>query len=119
MHKSDPSRNVINLSKHSFSLDTLKLLNNSLNFVPTPNKYNKKQLDTEAGFFFRLIKLQSHFRTSIKEHRSTFQIKIFEKWTPKDNYYNVSTFIDFVQKDLSKTQNQIYPKENKKQWKIL
>ena len=30
MHKSDPSRKVINLSKHSFSLDTFELLNNNL-----------------------------------------------------------------------------------------
>ena len=103
MHKSDPSRNVINLSKHSFSLDTLKFFNNNLNFVPIPNKYNKKELDTEAGFF-------SPYQTSISlsnidQGNLTFQIKYLKKWTPKDNYYNVSTFIDFVQNDLSKTQN--------------
>ena len=56
-YKSDPSGNVINISKYSFSLDTFKLLNKNLNFVPTPKKHNKKQLDNDAENFFRLIKL--------------------------------------------------------------
>ena len=33
-HRSDPVRNILNLSKHS--LNTYKLLNKNLNFVPTP-----------------------------------------------------------------------------------
>ena len=37
-YKSDPSGKVINLSKHSLSLDTVKLLNKNLNFLPTPKK---------------------------------------------------------------------------------
>ena len=56
-YKSNPSGNVINLSKHSFSSDTFKLLNKNLNFVPTPKNYNNKQLDTDAENFFCLIKL--------------------------------------------------------------
>ena len=58
-YKSDPSENVINLSKHSFSLDTFKLLNKNLNFVPKPKKCNKKQLDTDAENFFRLYQTSS------------------------------------------------------------
>ena len=61
-YKSDPSGNVINLSKHLFSLDTFKLLNKNVNFVPTPKKYNKKQLNTDAEIFFRFIKLRAHFK---------------------------------------------------------
>ena len=56
-YKSDPSGHVINLSKHSFSLNIFKLLNKNLNFVPTPKNYNKKQLDNDAENFFHLIKL--------------------------------------------------------------
>ena len=52
--KSDPSGNAINLPKHSFLLDTFKLLSKNLNFVPTPKKYYKKQLDTDAENFFHL-----------------------------------------------------------------
>ena len=35
---SDSSGNVVNLSKHSFSSDTYKLLNKDLNFIPTSKK---------------------------------------------------------------------------------
>ena len=41
-YEPDPSEHVINLSKHSFSLDAFKILNKNLNFVPTPKRYNKK-----------------------------------------------------------------------------
>ena len=49
--KSDPSGNVVNLSKKSFSSDAFTILHKNPNFVPTPKKYNKKQLDTEAENF--------------------------------------------------------------------
>ena len=88
-YKSDPSGNVINISKYSFSLDTFKLLNKNLNFVPTPKKYNKKQLDNDAENFFRLIKLRAHF-------------KDINPKSPKDTHHNVSTFIDLAQNDLNK-----------------
>ena len=80
-YKSDPSGHVINLSKHSFSLDTFKLLNKNLNFVPTSEKYNKKQLDNDAENFFRLIKLRAHFKdinpkSNTDQEDLPFQIKI-------------------------------------------
>ena len=89
-YKSDPSGHVINLSKHSFSLDTFKLLNKNLNFVPTPKKYNKKQLDNDAENFFRLIKLRAHFKdinpkSNTDQENLPFQIKNRQKWTPKDS----------------------------------
>ena len=96
-----------------------------MNFIPTPKKYNKKQLDTEN--FFRLIKLRAHFKdinpkSNIDQGNLPFQIKKKQKWTPKDTHHNVSTSIDLVQNDLNKektkkgkTQNPIYPKGNKKQ----
>ena len=102
-YKSDPSGKVINLSKHSFSLDTFKLLNKNLNFVPTPKKYNKKKLDTDDENFFHLTKLRAHFKdinpkSNIDQGNLPFQIKNKQKWTPQDTHHNVSTFIDLVQK---------------------
>ena len=106
-YKSDPSGHVINLSKHSFSLDTFKLLNKNLNFVPTPKKYNKKQLDNDAENFFRLIKLRAHFKdinpkSNTDQENLPFQIKNKQKWTPKDTHHNISTSIDLVLNDLNK-----------------
>lgn len=40
----DPLTNVINLSKKLYTFYEFKLLIKSLNFCPTPNRYNKKQL---------------------------------------------------------------------------
>ena len=34
-YRSDTFGNILNLSKHSFSLNTFRLLNKNLNFVPT------------------------------------------------------------------------------------
>ena len=48
--KSDPSGNVVNLSKHSFSSDTYKLLNGNLNFVHTSKRYT--QLSSDLQNFF-------------------------------------------------------------------
>ena len=48
--KSDPSGNVANLSKHSFSSDTYKLLNRNLNFVHTSKRYT--QLSSDLQNFF-------------------------------------------------------------------
>ena len=50
-YSSDPFGNILNLSKHSFSLNTYKLLNKNLNFVSTPKQYSQKQLDTDNKNF--------------------------------------------------------------------
>ena len=103
-YKSDPSGHVISLSKHSFSLDTFKLLNKTFNFVPTPTKYNKTQLDSDAEIFFHLIKLRAHCKdinpkSNTDQENLPFQVK---KWTHKEIHHNVSTFIDLAQNDLNK-----------------
>ena len=102
-YKSDPSGHVKNLSKNSFSLDTFKLLN----FVPTPKKYNNKQLDNDAENFFCLIKLRGHFKdinpkSNTDQENLPFEIKNKQKWTPKDTHHNISTSIDLVLNDLNK-----------------
>ena len=90
-----------------FYPDTFKLLNKNLNFVPTPKKYNKKQLDNDAENFFRQIKLRAHFKdinpmSNTDQENLPFQIKNKQKWTPKDTHHNISTFIDLLQNDLNK-----------------
>ena len=68
INKSDPSGHVINLSKHSFSLDTFKLLNKNLDFVPTPKKYNKKlKIYFGLSNFELTSKISSQSRTQIKK----------------------------------------------------
>ena len=41
-HRYDPNRNIISLSKHSFTEEHYDLLNKNLNFCPTPGNYNKR-----------------------------------------------------------------------------
>ena len=59
-YKSDPSGNIVNSSKDSFSFGTYKLLNKNLNFIPTSKRYNKNQLSSDLPNFFQLIKLRAH-----------------------------------------------------------
>ena len=85
----------------TFYLDTFKLLNKNLNFVPTPKKYNKKQLDNDAENLFCQIKLRAHFKdinpkSNTDQENLPFQIKNKQKWTPKDTHHNISTFIDLL-----------------------
>ena len=61
-YKFDPSENVVNLSKHSFSFHMYKLLNKNLNFIPISKRYNKNQLSSDLQNFFRLNKLRVHFK---------------------------------------------------------
>ena len=118
-YKSDPSGKVINLWKHSFSSDNFTLLNKNLNFEPTPKKYKKKQLHTDAENFFYLIKQWVHFQdidpqSNTDQENLLFQNKNKQKWTLK------STFINLVKHDINKekkkkwkTPNPIYSKVNK------
>lgn len=46
-HWHGPDRNVINLTNHSFSRDTFNLLNKNLNFIHTPNVFDKQKHDME------------------------------------------------------------------------
>ena len=107
-YKSDPSGNVVNLSKHSFSFDTYKLLNKNLNFIPTSKRYNKNQLSSDLQNFFRLIKLRAHFKDETciatvnqPNEQVPFKIKNKEKWTPKETHHTVSTYIDLVENDIN------------------
>ena len=112
IYKSDPSGNAVNLSKHSLSFDTYKLLDKNLNFIPTSKRYNKNQLSSDSQNFFQLIKLRAHFKDETcitivnqpNEH-VPFKIKNKEKWNPKETHHTVSTYIDLVENDINAPYN--------------
>ena len=86
--RSDSFGDILNLSKHSFSLNTYKLLSKILNFVPTPKQYSQKQLDTDTRNIFRLLKLRALFKgvnvTKMSDQLyQPFKVKTKRKWTPK------------------------------------
>ena len=107
-YKSDPSGNVVNLSKQSFSFGTYKLLNKNFNFIPISKRYNKNQLSSDLQNFFRLIELRAHFKdetciTTINHpnEQVPFKIKNKEKWTSKETHHTVSTYINLVENDIN------------------
>ena len=59
--RNDPNGNLINLSKYSFTKGQYNLLNNNLNFCPTPRHYNKEELKRDIKTFTRKIKLRGYF----------------------------------------------------------
>ena len=73
-------------SKHSFSIDTYKLLNKSLSFVPTPGIYSKSKLNDNLQNFYRLIKLNAYFKdtesTTKKDENTIFIPENQKPWTP-------------------------------------
>ena len=97
---------MINLSRLSFSLNTYKLLNKNLNFVPTQKRYDKKQLDQDLQNFYRLIKLKGYFKDSSEQQYEKNEATLFKQqnrnWTPHRNHHSIETFIDIVQKDIDK-----------------
>ena len=68
--------NVINLSKHSVTKKQFKVLNKNLNFCPTPEYYNKKEIKSDTKKIERKIKLKDFFelknQEKLKENNSTF-----------------------------------------------
>ena len=101
----DPDGCVINLSKHSFSKDTYKLLNKNLSFIPTPDIYSKSKLNDDLQNFYRLIKLKAYFKdtesTTKKDENTIFIPENQKPWTPSQNHHSIETFIDLVQHDIN------------------
>ena len=107
-YKSDPSGNVVNSSKLSYSFDTYKLLYKNLNFILTSKRYNKNQLSSDLQNLFWLIKLRAHFKDETcivtvnqPNEQVPFKIKTKEKWTPKETHHTISTYIDLVENDIN------------------
>ena len=98
--KQRPDGCVVNLSKHSFSKDTYKLLTKNLSFIPTLGIYSKSKLNDELQNFYCLIKLKAYFKeteTTTKKDENTIFIPEKQKpWTPSQNHHSIETFIDLV-----------------------
>ena len=88
-YRSDPFVNILNLSNHSCSLNSHKLLIRNLTFVPKPKQYSQKQLDTETDNVLRLLKLRAHFKDVNEIQKSDqlyqpFKVKNKTKLSPKE-----------------------------------
>ena len=66
-----PLRNIINLHNTTFTKQTFELLNKNLNFIPTPSKKNKNQLNRKLDGFFRLIKLKTYLKDKTMYNQTT------------------------------------------------
>ena len=75
-YRYDRDGNVINLSKHSVTKKQFKVLNKNLNFCPTTEYYNKKEIKTDMKKIRRKIKLKGVFelknQDELNENNSTF-----------------------------------------------
>ena len=70
-YRNEPNRNVINLSKRSFTKGEYNLLNKSVNFCLY---YNRKQIESDLENFYRTVKLKKHFivNTKMKSNINTY-----------------------------------------------
>jgi hypothetical protein len=101
--REDPFGQVINFSKKSFSKPEYKLLGYNLNYIPTPNSINKKELAQDIKQFGRRIKLRDHFGNSPSDKPA---FKYHSTWEPNENHHTVKTFLeDFSRKVNSELEN--------------
>ena len=88
----------------------------NLNFIPTPEKINKKELLDDINNFNRRIKLRSHFGEAAPKEGLYF--KSNSSWEPPNPHYTVKTFTEsFKNKlinNLEKNSNQNGNNQNKK-----
>ena len=103
--QSDPAGQIINLTQKIFSRETFKFLNKNLNFVPTQNKINKKELHNQLDKFYRRIKLKAHFQDTCKQadlSDDEYRFKIKSKhWVSTKIHHTVDTFIEATKKDIN------------------
>ena len=62
IYQSEPIEKVVSLSKKSFSKDSFQLLNKDLNFVLTPDVYNKHKLNEVMETFYKTTKLKGYMK---------------------------------------------------------
>ena len=96
----DPFGNVINLSNKSFSKPQYKLLGYNLNFVPTPSKINKLELNKDILQFGRRIKLRDHF--GLTPPTDGPKLRSQSTWEPANNHHTVHTFIEDFSRRVNK-----------------
>ena len=99
----DPSGNVVNLTKHSFSIPEYNLLGKNLNFCPTTGNFNSTTLQTDINNFTRKIKLRAHFGTTKEDENNKKEFYIKNKnstWTPNKTHHTIKTFIEAFQNEI-------------------
>ena len=88
-------RNIINLSKKTFTYNELKLLNKDLNFYQTQGKYNKSKYAIDIHDFIRRKRLKTYFKVAqllSKKDITQFIKKLFRKKVdPKRNTSHCKT----------------------------
>ena len=87
---SDPSGQVVNLSKTGYTVYEYKLLGYNLNFVPTPENINKKEILQDVKKFNRKIKLKSYFGATPPKEGLYFKNE--SQWEPNNIHHTVKTF---------------------------
>ena len=63
------------------------LLNKNLNFISTPNLYNKQKLNFKFQKFYCSIKLKSYFKEAEQQKETNREEQMFksrtkDRWTP-------------------------------------
>ena len=82
----------MNLSKSGYTVHEYKILGYNLNFVPTPENINKKELLLDINKFNRKIKLKAHFGTSLPKGGLYFKNE--SEWEPGKVHHTVKTFTE-------------------------
>ena len=85
----DPSGNVVKLTKHTFSIPEYNLLGKNLNFCPTPGNFNSTTLQTDINNFTQKIKLRTHFGPTKEDKNNKKEFYIKNKnstWTPNKTH---------------------------------
>ena len=109
---------MINLSKHSLSKDTYKLLNKNSSFIPTSGIYSKSKLNDELQNLYHLIKLKAYFidtESTTKQDENTIFIPGKQNsWTLSQNHHSIETVNGLVQHDINEAKilNTKRPKDN-------
>ena len=90
----------MNLSTKGFTSNEYKLLGYNLNFIPTPEKLNKKEVLDDINNFNRRIKLRSHFGATPPKEGLYF--KSNSNWVPPNPHYTVKTFTESFKNNMVK-----------------
>ena len=93
-----------------------------MNFCPTPECYNKKEIKTDVKNFEKKIKLKSFFelknQNKPNENNSTPSdipnIKFKSTWEPPKNHHTINTFIEALNNDVDELfkHKQTLPRNN-------
>ena len=88
-----------------------KLLGYNLNFIPTPDKINKKEILDNVNNFNRRVKLKSHFGDTPPKEGLYF--KSNSSWEPPNPHYTVKTFTENFKNNMIKSLDKKDNNDNK------